>query len=63
VIGFACFFAIGAIYIMEQKCDRDIREIYKPTLAQIERKLDAENERLDREIEKLLLEHRRLCRG
>lgn len=62
MIGFACFFAIGAIYIMEQKCEREISEIRKPTLAQVERRLDRESERLDREIEKLLSEHRELCR-
>lgn len=63
MIGFACLFAIGAACILQDKCEREVKHIYRPTLAQIERQLDAENERLDREIEALLYEHRKLCKG
>lgn len=63
MIGFACLFAMGAVCILQQRCERDIKEIRRPTLAQIERQLDAENEKLDREIEALLFEHRKLCKG
>lgn len=54
---------MGAVCILQQRCERDIKEIRRPTLAQIERQLDAENEKLDREIEALLFEHRKLCKG
>lgn len=63
MILFYCITAAGAVLIAKNKCDRNIREIKHPSLAEIERRLDAENEALDREIDELLLKHRNLCRG
>lgn len=63
MIGFICTLAIGAVCILQNRCEREVRDIHRPTLRQIERRLDAENEKLDREIEALLLEHRKLCKG
>lgn len=63
MILFYCLTAAGFVLVAKNKCDRNIAEIRRPSLAEIERRLDAENAELDAEIESLLLEHRKLCEG
>lgn len=63
MILFYCLTAAGFVLVAKNKCDRNIAEIQRPSLAEIERRLDAENAALDAEIESLLLEHRKLCEG
>ena len=61
MILFYCLTAAGFVLVAKNKCERNIAEIQKPSLKDIERRLDAENAALDMEIDRLLLEHRRLC--
>jgi len=63
MIAFYCLTAAGFVLLMQDKCNREIVDIKKPSLREIERRLDAESEALDQEIERLLAEHRKLCQG
>ena len=55
--------SIGALTITKNKAQEGYEEIHGPKLADIERMLDAENERLDRELAGLLHLHRELSAG
>jgi len=55
--------SIGALTITKNKAQEGYDEIYAPKLADIERMLDAENEKLDRELAGLLHRHRELSEG
>jgi hypothetical protein len=55
--------SIGALTIAKQRTQLDYDQLGLPTLLELERRLDAENECLDRELASLLIHHRRLAAG
>lgn len=63
MIAFYCITVSGLLLSMQYRCNRKLEESERPSLRQLERQLDEENERLDMEIHRLLREHRALCEG
>lgn len=55
--------SIGALTVARQRIQYDYDVLARPNLLRMERMLDAENERLDRELTQLLIQHRRLAAG
>lgn len=55
--------SIGALTVVRQQAQREYDALRMPSLLELERRLDAENERLDRELAALLVRHRRLSAG
>jgi len=55
--------SIGALTVAKQRTQLDYDSLRVPSLLELERRLDAENDRLDREIASLLIHHRRLAAG
>ena len=63
MIGLYCIAAGGLLMSLQHRCQRKFDEVNQPSMQDIERQLDAENERLDAEIELLLTEHKSLSNG
>jgi len=61
MIALYCITATGLLMSMQYRANRKLDEHNRPSQAEIERRLDAENMRLDNELADLLAEHRRLC--
>lgn len=60
---FFLFATMGSlIYVQHRLRKSDYEMEYRRSLPMIEAELDRENARLDREISRLLLEHRKLCK-
>ena len=55
--------SIGALTVAKQRAQLDYDSLRMPSLLELERRLDAENDRLDRELASLLIHHRRLSAG
>lgn len=62
MIALYCITATGLLLSMQYRAQRMFDDQGKPSLEEVERRLDEENMRLDNELASLLYRHRILCR-
>ena len=63
MIALYCITVSGLLLSMQHRAQRKYDEQFKLSPSQLEKTLDAENQRLDCELASLLAEHRRLAQG